>query len=153
MRSREEFSPLAFHTRACEAEAISQHLSVDVSTMQEAAGVDILSVYAAAKFAIDGFSRLPATVPRVFIVEGNVMPFAPAQERYLSLGFGRVRELPCMVVFQRSTYGSSLHKQACQAYLINYLATYRGRNTGERFYFAYQVHIPRCQLRRIHILT
>lgn len=132
-------SSLAFHAKACEVEAPDQHLSVDVNTMREAAGVDILSVYAAAKFAIDGFSKLPASAPRVFIVEGSAMPFTPVHRRYLSLGFGRVREPSYIVLLEHST-NSPLHKQVCQAYLIDYLATYRGRSTGERFYFAYQVH-------------
>lgn len=95
--------------RACEVEIAGQHLSADVSTMQEAARVDIFSVYAAAKFAMDGFSKLPASAPRVFIVEGNAMPFTAAQERYLSLGFGRVRRLYYTLLLQPSTYSTSSH--------------------------------------------
>ena len=142
----EGVSPLAFHALACSLETIDQHLPVDVDTMREATAVNILSVYAAAKFAIDGFNKLPNSVPRVFIVEGNIMPFVPADNRYLSLGFGRVRGLPYS---QRecSTYHNSSHNQVCQAYLIDYLASHRSRTTGERFYFAYQVNIP-CYLPR-----
>ncbi|KAF8313270.1 hypothetical protein DL93DRAFT_1186616 [Clavulina sp. PMI_390] len=117
----------AFHLEACRHEDPTRSLSLDVGLMRLAAETDIHCVYAAAKFALQGFEQLSVVsamtnipVPRVFIIGGNAMPFLePPLERWLSLGYGRVT----------------------QSYLIKSLATYHSPRSGgqQQFYYVHQV--------------
>jgi hypothetical protein len=67
-----------------------KYLSHDVKDMQAAFNTNTLSVWEAARHAVDGFDTLPTDVPKSFIYTGNVQNVAILPQMFfITLGLGK----------------------------------------------------------------
>lgn len=62
--------------------------SIFVESMEASLNVNAISVYAAAKHAIDGFDKLPKSTRKTFIFTGNILNTSPIPH-LIALGAGK----------------------------------------------------------------
>jgi len=91
-------------------------LSVPLSSYINDQNVGANSLFALAQSAVAGFDKLPAAIPRAFIVTGNLLPYIDPIPVMLTLGPQKVVDV----------------------YLVKFLNQVYGQK-GYRFYYAHQV--------------
>jgi len=77
-------------------------LSIPLTSFVHDQAVGVNGVFALAQCAIRGFDQLPTTIPRVFIVTGNLLPFVAAVPNMVTLGTQKVASAYLVQVFAKS---------------------------------------------------